>query len=500
MKKYAFLPGAVMAVSGVVWAALTLAWNAASISLGVGGTLACLVGLSFNWAEIREWFRDPRGVFAVNTTFSALLLVAILGMVNAFVALRPVKFDLTASGRNTLAMETRRILGHLTADIALKQFGRTPDTRVDDLLNALVRESAHLKPEFVDAEKSLQQTRDYGVLRNGTVVVDLGGKYRKIEQVTETAIVTAILQLTSGVAPQVCFAQGDGEHGFGDDGSSGLSQFVSTLRASNYRTLETSLLLGDAPKSCNVLVVAGISEGFGLARSQRLDQFFLNGGRLAFLLDPPAQPESSAWLRPYGIGVGSGIVVDNSPGGRQVGSSPEMPLGVSYSDHPITRGLKIATIYDRAVPLTLGRQDMGVPTPLVATGAGSYEKTDPGDPSSAFREGRDHQGPLTLAIAVKAQPVARGRGMVEPRLVVFGDSDWVTNAAFGRQGNRDLALRVIAWLAGEEEAHVVATGDRENRRTTMTEEMRRIMYLVNLLLLPAIPLVAGVILLLRSRK
>jgi len=286
----------------------------------------------------------------------------------------------------------------------------------------------------------------------------------------------------------------------GDDGSSGLSQLATTLRASNYRTLEMSLLQGDVPGTCNLLVVAGISDGIGQAQIQRVNQFFLTGGRLAFLVDPPVKPEAAAWLRPFGIGVGKGIIVDTSPGGRQVGAGPEMPLGVSYTDHPITRGFKIATMYDGAVPLTIERQETGVPTPLVATGPGSFEKTDLGDPSLVFRDGRDHKGPLTVAIAVTGPRAAQAGRLMEPRLVAFGDSDWVTNAVFGRQGNRDLALRVIAWLAGEEEAHIVSTGDRENRRTAMTEQVRRTMYLVNLLLLPLIPLVAGIIQFVRSRK
>jgi len=500
MKKYAFLPGAVMAVAGVVWAAVALTWNAASITLGVGGVLACGVGLSLNWKEIREWFRDPRGVFAVNTTFSALLLVAILGLVNASTALRPVKFDLTASGRNTLATETRTLLARLTADVSLKQFGRTPDPKVDDLLRAFAGESQHLKPEFVDAEKSIQQAREYGVLKNGTVVVDFKGKFRKIEQVTETSLVTAILQVTSTVEPMVCVAQGDGERGFEDDGSTGLSQLVTALKASNYRTSMISLLEGDAPRVCNVLLVAGVEPGFGAARIDRVNRFFLTGGRVVFTIDPPVASDIVAWLRPYGVGVGSGIIIDNSPSGRQVGSGPEMPLGVSYNSHPITRGFNIATIYDRAVPLTVERQEVGIPVPLVATGAGSFERIGPAGQQTPQGDGREQAGKLTLAIAVTAPRASQAVGMAEPRLVVFGDSDWLTNSALGRQGNRDLALRVVAWLAGEEEAHIVASGDRENRRITMTEKMRTTMYLVNLLFLPLIPFVAGVIHLLRSRK
>jgi len=484
MKKFAFLPGALMALAGVVSAALTLTWNTASITLAAGGALALAVGLAVNWQEIRDWFRDPRGVFAVNTGLSTLLLVAILGILNASTALKPATFDLTSSGRNTLATETRSILKKLPGDVALKQFGRTPDPRVDELVGSMARESARIKPQFVDAEKSLQQAREYGVLRNGTVIVEYGAKYRKIEQVTEPALATALLQVTSTQEPMVCFAQGDGERGIEDLGSTGLSMWRGALTASNYRADVISLARQDVPQACSVLVVAGLGSGFGQARLERLSRYLEAGGRIAFLVDPPVDAEVSAWLRPFGVGVGAGIAIDNSQGGRSVGTGPEMPLGVSYNNHPITRGLGVATIYDRAVPLSVERPQTGKPVALVATGGGSFEKLDLASPSLTFREGRDRPGPLTLAIAVTIPRQGKDAALPESRLVVFGDADWVTNANIGRQANRDLALRMAAWLAGEEEAHIVATGDRENRRISMTEGMRTTMYVVNLFLLP----------------
>jgi len=500
MKKFAFLPGALMAIAGVVWAALTLAWNPASITLAIGGGLALLIGALVNWKDISDWFRDPRGVFAVNTAFSTLLLVAILGVVNASVALKPVKFDMTASGRNTLAPETKRILERLSTDVTLKQFGRTPDPKVDDLLAVFARTSPRITTRFVDAEKALQQARQYGVLRNATVVVEYGAKFRKIEQVTETALATAILQVTSTVEVQVCFAQGDGERGLTDDGSTGVSQFAAALAASNYRTADVSLLQQDVPGRCNVLVVAGVNAGFGDTRMARVNRYLLTGGRLLLLVDPPVDPLLDGWLRQFGIAPGSGMVIDNSPSGRSVGSGPEMPLGVSYTSHPITRGFNVATIYDRAVPLNEARQQIGVPSPIVATGMEAFERVDPASQATTPREGRDRPGRQTLAVAVRIPRGSMDAKAPEPRLVVFGDSDWVTNAMIGRQGNRDLSLRAAAWLAGEEEAQIVASGDRENRRIAMTERTRMAMYLVNLLLLPAIPLIAGIVRLLRARK
>ena len=138
MRKFAFLPGALMVVAAVLWAALAARWTApVSVLLG-GGILALAVGVAANWKGVREWFGDPRGVFALNTALSTLLLVAALVLVNALVGLRGVSFDWTEAGRNTLAPETVALVRGLATDVALKQMGRPRDPASRELRRRLL--------------------------------------------------------------------------------------------------------------------------------------------------------------------------------------------------------------------------------------------------------------------------------------------------------------------------------------------------------------------------
>jgi hypothetical protein len=59
--------------------------------------------------------------------------------------------------------------------------------------------------------------------------------------------------------------------------------------------------------------------------------------------------------------------------------------------------------------------------------------------------------------------------------------------------NRGLAVRMIAWLSGVEEARVVTVSERQNRRVPLTERRRTWMYVVNLGALPMLPLAAGLL-------
>ena len=499
MKKYAFLPGAFMTVGALLWAALTLQWSGPALVLGAGGLLALAVGVAANRSAIREWFADPRGIFAINSIVSTMLLVAILGLVNAAIGLRAVTFDWTEAGRNTLTDGTRAILQSLGKDVRVVQYGRAHDPLTDGKLAAFAAVSGRIRTAFVDIDAAPQAVKKYAVSKPGTVVIESGDRFRKVEKVTEPALSTAILQVTSATEPLLCFATGEGEHGLADAGAQGLSGLAAVLTASNYKPDRVNLAQGEVPEFCTALVVAGLPNGISSDAVSRISNYIARGGRVALLLDPPVDPKLVEFLKPLGILVGQGVIIETSSAGRAVGAGPDNPIGLVYHEHPVTRSFEQRTLFGKAVPLSIIRTDVGTPKPLVSTGDTAFERIDLLSTSTEFKPGRDRRGPFVLAAANAVPRGSRDSKLPEPRIVVTGDSDFLTNALLTLTPNRDLAVRIIAWLAGQEETHVVSVEERQNRRITMTESGLTTMRLVNLGLLPLLPVLAGLIQLFRSR-
>jgi hypothetical protein len=493
MRRFAFLPGALMVAAAVLWAALTVRWTAPMSVLLGGGLLALAVGVAANWSRVREWLDDPRGVFALNTALSTLLLVSALVLVNALVGLRGVTFDWTEAGRNTLAPETIAIVQGLGADVVLKQMGRPRDPASRDLLGAFAGLNPRVRVETVDIDASPGEARRYGVTRAGSVVVEAGPRFRRVDAVTEPAVATAILQVSSGVEPRVCFAAGEGAHGLEDAGPQGLSGLASVLTASNFRTAPTSLLQNGVPPDCAVLVIAGAPNGLRADVLPRVDRFLVRGGRLLLAIDPPVDPGLAAFLRRFGVTTGQGVIIETSDAGRAVGAGPENPISFAYHDHPVTRGFDERAIFGRAVPLGIVPTEIGAPRPLASTADTAFERVDLVSQANEPREGRDRRGPFALAVATTIPRGSLDAALPEPRIVVTGDSDFLANGLITWRGNRNLAVRMMAWLAGIEDARVVAVSDRQNRRIPLTERRRTWMYLVNLGLLPLLPLAAGLL-------
>ena len=68
----------------------------------------------------------------------------------------------------------------------------------------------------------------------------------------------------------------------------------------------------------------------------------------------------------------------------------------------------------------------------------------------------------------------------ESRLAVFGDSDFATNGMLGIQGNPDLFMNTVSWLAQQENLIAIRPRNAADRRLTMTAEQQRMVFWLTL--------------------
>lgn len=502
MKKFSYFPGFVLLVAAITRAAWLVTWDATDTSLLAGGLAIVAVSLFLNRREIVEWFHDPRGIFAVNTSLSLVFLVGILVLINIVTWYRPASVDLTASGRNSLTPETQKLLASLTADVKLRQFGRTRDPKADQLLANFAGASPRVALEVVDAERNVREARELGIVQRGTVVVSAKNRFRKVEEITEQSLDTAIVQVLSDTVPVVCFVTGHGERALTDSSGAGLTRFRDVMKASNYDVRTISLLAEEVPATCNAVVVAGPKQELDRREVDRLTVFLQKGGRVAALLDPAPSASLAGWVGRFGITPVDGVIIDQSSEARTVGGGPETALALGYGDHAITRGFGLAIQFDGARPLEAAEYaDIGgKPLVLAHTSEQSLVRKGEAD-ATVGSAGRAGALPLAIVTAINTRDRRAGEPLNdEGRIVVFGDSDFVSNTLVGRQGNRDLFIRTISWLIGETERHTVNVGERENRRVELTERTQFWMYIVNLGLIPMIPLIGGIVAFLRSKR
>ena len=85
-------------------------------------------------------------------------------------------------------------------------------------------------------------------------------------------------------------------------------------------------------------------------------------------------------------------------------------------------------------------------------------------------------------------------------MTVIGDSDFVANYALGIQGNRDLFMNAVSWLAQQENLIAIRPRAADDRRITLTAQRTTGMFWLSLLLVPAFVFGIGVYSWLRRRQ
>jgi ABC-type uncharacterized transport system involved in gliding motility auxiliary subunit len=379
---------------------------------------------------------------------------------------------------------------------------------VKEVLELFKTRNNRISYEFIDPDKQPQVAQQYQVtqygeipsqgqtLRYGTLILEMGGKTERIEKQSEPLheedITNALLKLVKGEKKTIYFTLGHGEKNPEDADKNGYSQTKAGLEKENYvvKTVNLAEQQGKVPDDASVIVMAGPKTEPFSNEMDAIDAYLNKGGSAYILLDPTPSPSIPDFMKKWAIDVGNNIVLDASGLGQLFGTGPQIPLVTRYSDHKITSGMKgVMTFFPlvRSVTPAMNPPAGLMVQSLFSSSAQSWGETNLKAGEARFDEGVDLKGPVSLA-TVASKDLGNNK---KARLVVFGDSDFAANNSFGFQGNGNLFLNTVSWLAQDESFISIRPKNPEDRRITMTEAQRRLVSYVMLLLLPVGVLIIG---------
>jgi hypothetical protein len=171
------------------------------------------------------------------------------------------------------------------------------------------------------------------------------------------------------------------------------------------------------------------------------------------------------------------------------------PFAAEYAAHPITEGFGEPSLFHMARSVGPGEERTNDFVSLVRTGTASWSETNleqwSREGSAGYDAGSDILGPVSLGVA--GTPNLGATGEEEPRLVVFGDSDFASNELIDGFLNRDLFVNSISWLLGEAEHISVRPNQARASRFQLTGEQFAWMRTLSLFVLPESIAVLGVL-------
>lgn len=479
--KLAGFIGAAMALAGYVRHSIQELWGWFNLSLLIIGLVLLAVSIAFNFGTIVGYFKGRSGRLGANM---ALLTVAVVGLIIIanFLGYRHHKrFDLTSEGLYTLSDQTKKVISNLQKDVKVIKFDRTDDQLLSDQMTEFKYQSKRISYERFDPQERPELARQYGIKNFGETVVAVGNRIEHLTQTDEQTLINAILKVTRDSLKTICFTEGHGEKSL----TEGFSQADARLKGENYQTKMVNLAASkQVPAECAVLVLAGPKASFLPPETAMIGQYLDGGGKAMFLLDPETDPQLDDILKKWSIELGKDFVLDFSAVGQLFGGGATAPLVLNYGAHPITENFRrTMTIFPeaRSVKVAEGGGTGANTVTLLTTSDSSWGETElkPGvEPK--FEEGKDTKGPVTIGV-VASKSMGENK---EARLVVIGDSDFASDMASRIEGNRNLFLNSINWLAQDEDLIAIRPKQATNRSVTMSAAQQNTFWWLVVLVMP----------------
>ena len=468
--------------------------------------------------------RKDRIAVASSATAGIILAIALVGMLNWLSYRHYLRGDWTSSKIYSLSDKTKNVLKGIKDEVRVVVL-MTPNTplftETKELLSRYEAVSPKLKVEFIDPERDPLRTKqlaqEFGVSAANTVVFASGGrkKYVTSDQLAdydysgmqtgqppklkgfkgEEQFTAAVLAVVSPKVPKVYFVTGHGEHDPDSVGEDGMSQLRELLKRDNLEVSKATLLSGSVPADCDLLVIAGPRTPLTDPEKSALSGYLEKGGRALVLLDPVlgAQQRPSGleeFVKAYGVQVNNDLVID--PARKLPFFDVSAVYVTDFRSHPAVDGLQgLAVLLPVARSVTTTTAQGATSTILLTTSDKGWGETNLDlliRTGQAQKDAKDTPGPVALGVAAQSEK-DKDRGW---RLVVFGNSAFVTNAQIANAGNVNLGLNTVNWLAKQEQALGIAPRSPEQVQLFLSANQMRTVFLISLVGLPVFAVALGV--------
>lgn len=316
----------------------------------------------------------------------------------------------------------------------------------------------------------------------------------------ERAFTSALIDVSNTDQQKVYFISGHGEmHLDSVDPLRGLSNIGEKLKWGNI-SLETLNItrVGEIPEDADLLIVASPQGPYRPQDVEKLRNYLADrAGKLIVLIEPAIEHGLDDLFYEWGIISDDMVVLDM---GEDFQAASGDLLIRRFAGHPITDILR-----DNPIPVIAGlsrpvRHNLDRPaddrltiTPLISSSSESWAERSYRDSQDLkYNPEVDLKGQVSLAvISERKVPSSLGIDVKGGRLVVFGNTDIISNHRIKSIGNMMLILNTINWCLDREQLLAIQPRPVEEYHLLLSRQELTQLSLV-LLILPGAVAICGI--------
>lgn len=382
-----------------------------------------------NKAKMPNWQTQQR-------LFVALLLIIFILL--GVLSVRYDKFwDLTSSQRNKLSETSVKVVKQLQAPLAVTAF-----TRGNPQVKTLVQRVLNKYRDYVDIEltyrnpdTAIDAVRDYDISRDGELLLHYQGQTAHASALDETAITRAIYALLQSQERYVFMTVGHGERQLNDD-NGGYGQLKKLLAEQRIALLPLDLAnLSKLPDNTDSLIIADAKLPLQAKEVALIASYLQHGGRLLWLSEADNAPQAQL-VKLLGVAPKQAVLINQS-GKKYDFNQPDYTVIEPQSTFVPLKDIDTFLLFAQASPLTrlpTSVSEAWQAVSFLPAPANSYIKSE----ATITKP----QAPQTLGLALL--PTAMQK---KQKVVLLGDSDWLSNQFIGVGQNADFAINLLQYLS-----------------------------------------------------
>ena len=450
---------------------------------------------------------NPRTRFQLRlqSTLSMLLLIAVVGLLAWLSTQYRVRVDLTEGQRNSLGEPTRRLLSQLEESVTIQAFV-SPSNALKEVYEELFARYRQIQPlveyEIHNPDLVPEKLEEYGVLRDGEVAIELGGRRENLPRVSEATVTNAIARLMRQGDRFIAFLEGHGERSPFGQRNADYNLFAGRLEQKGFAIETVNLVKSpEIPGNTTALVIADAATELLPGEIQAIARWLDRGGNLLWLSEPDSRNNLDPVAEYLDIEFLPGVVID--PTSQVLGlKRVDFALVADYGRHPITNAIDAVSLYPRARALRYaGDENAWKATPLLLTNASSWNETGPleGDIEAGDNEGEE-TGPLTLGWALTRSFQHPDGSLKTQRIVIVGDADFLASQFIGNGANEPLGIDMINWLSYDDALIAINPKSAPDTELDLSRNAQIFIFVAFMLLLPLGLVIAGIVIWRRRRS
>ncbi len=440
----------------------------------------------------------------IQKTVFLILFISIIGMLAWITNNYNKQFDLTANKRHSLSNSSSRLLNTLDTNITVHAY--TNDDITKKAIAEIIGRYQNIKPDFnlrlLNPDIDIAQAQQDGIVMNKSFafVIHHNNKMEHINSLSETAISNALLRLSRHDDQQIVFLRGHGERDIEGNNNRAYSKINKQLESKGFDIQSINLLENTLPDNTKLVVIAAPSHDYLDGEVEKIQAYLEEGGNLLWLVDPGKLYGLKKIATSLGLQLQEGVIVDNNTDLRSTLNidHPAIIPVTEYAPHIITNTIQYNTLF----PITRGISPLTNETTvnhwqaevLFNSFGKSWTEVNGVSEEMVFDSSSgDIAGPITIAVALHRNSKHSNKKSAQQsqRIIVVGDSDFLSDTYLGAGANLSLGMNMFNWLTGDDDLISVEVKPSPDTKLELNDLQLMIIAFGFFLIIPALLLIIG---------